>query len=80
MQAMKNLCKFLWIIFIIFSLFKFLDYDSFLTHLSVALISKKIPFYANLYPFIETALGIAFDRMESTNNSFRYITGFINYF
>jgi hypothetical protein len=47
--------------FIVFSFFKFLDYkgfpDSFKRYDPLA---KRIPAYASFYPFLETALGIAF--------------------
>jgi copper chaperone CopZ len=52
---------FMGLFFIVFSFFKFLDYkgfpDSFKRYDPLA---KRIPAYANLYPFLETALGIAF--------------------
>ena len=57
----KSMQIFMGLFFIIFSLFKFLDYDSFPDSFKrYDPLAKKIPFYANLYPFIETALGIAF--------------------
>lgn len=52
---------FMGLFFIVFSFFKFLDYkgfpDSFKRYDPLA---KRIPAYANLYPFLETALGVAF--------------------
>tara|TARA_A100001011_G_scaffold400778_1_gene518666 strand:+ start:4544 stop:5254 length:711 start_codon:yes stop_codon:yes gene_type:complete len=57
----RSMQVFMGLFFIIFSLFKFLDYDSFPTSFKrYDPLAKKIPFYANLYPFLETALGIAF--------------------
>ena len=57
----RSMQIFMGLFFIIFSLFKFLDYDSFPTSfIRYDPLAKKIPFYANLYPFLETALGIAF--------------------
>ena len=57
----RSMQVFMGLFFIIFSLFKFLDYDSFPTSfIRYDPLAKKIPFYANLYPFLETALGIAF--------------------
>ena len=52
---------FMGLFFIVFSFFKFLDYkgfpDSFKRYDPLA---KRIPAYASFYPFLETALGIAF--------------------
>lgn len=52
---------FMGLFFIVFSFFKFLDYkgfpDSFKRYDPLA---KRIPAYAILYPFLETALGVAF--------------------
>ena len=57
----RSMQIFMGLFFIIFSFFKFLDYDSFPTSfIRYDPLAKKIPFYANLYPFLETALGIAF--------------------
>ncbi len=57
----KSMQIFMGLFFITFSLFKFLDYRGFPTSfMRYDPLAKKIPFYANLYPFIETALGIAF--------------------
>ena len=57
----KSMQIFMGLFFLIFSLFKFLDYSSFPTSfMRYDPLAKKIPFYANLYPFLETALGIAF--------------------
>ncbi len=57
----RSMQIFMGLFFIIFSFFKFLDYDSFPTSfMRYDPLAKKIPFYANLYPFLETALGIAF--------------------
>ena len=47
--------------FIVFSFFKFLGYRSFPTSFSTYdPIAKAIPIYGWIYPFIETALGLAF--------------------
>ncbi len=57
----KSMQIFMGLFFIIFSLFKFLDYGGFpVSFKRYDPLAKKIPFYANLYPFLETALGIAF--------------------
>lgn len=57
----RSMQIFMGLFFIIFSFFKFLDYASFPTSfIRYDPLAKKIPFYANLYPFLETALGIAF--------------------
>ncbi|MEC8599017.1 MAG: heavy-metal-associated domain-containing protein, partial [Bacteroidota bacterium] len=57
----KSMQIFMGLFFITFSLFKFLDYRGFPTSfMRYDPLAKKIPFYANLYPFLETALGIAF--------------------
>ena len=57
----KSMQIFMGLFFVIFSLFKFLDYRGFPTSfMRYDPLAKKIPFYANLYPFLETALGIAF--------------------
>tara|TARA_A100000164_G_C21319539_1_gene501453 strand:+ start:156 stop:536 length:381 start_codon:yes stop_codon:yes gene_type:complete len=52
---------FMGLFFIVFSFFKFLDYqgfpDSFKRYDPLA---KRIPGYAEIYPFIETFLGIAY--------------------
>ena len=57
----RSMQVFMGLFFIIFSFFKFLDYDNFPTSfIRYDPLAKKIPFYANLYPFLETALGIAF--------------------
>jgi copper chaperone CopZ/uncharacterized membrane protein YphA (DoxX/SURF4 family) len=57
----KAMLLFMGLFFIVFSFFKFLDYqgfpDSFRRYDPLA---KKIPGYAQIYPFLETALGIAF--------------------
>ena len=56
----KSMQIFMGLFFVIFSLFKFLDYNSFPTSfMRYDPLAKKIPFYANLYPFLETALGIS---------------------
>ena len=47
--------------FIVFSFFKLLDYKNFPTSFRrYDPIAKKIPFYAWMYPFLETVLGILF--------------------
>ena len=57
----RSMQIFMGLFFIIFSLFKFLDYGGFpVSFKRYDPLAKKIPFYANLYPFLETALGIAF--------------------
>lgn len=52
---------FMGLFFIVFSLFKFLDYkgfpDSFKRYDPIA---KIVPFYAEFYPFLETGLGISY--------------------
>ncbi len=57
----RGMQLFMGLFFIVFSFFKFLDYkgfpDSFKRYDPLA---KKIPGYASFYPFLETALGIAF--------------------
>lgn len=57
----RSMQIFMGLFFIVFSFFKFLDYkgfpDSFKRYDPLA---KRIPAYANLYPFLETALGVAF--------------------
>ena len=57
----KGMLLFMGLFFIVFSFFKFLDFqgfpDSFKRYDPLA---KKIPGYAQIYPFLETALGIAF--------------------
>ena len=56
----KSMQIFMGLFFVIFSLFKFLDYNSFPTlFMRYDPLAKKIPLYANLYPFLETALGIS---------------------
>ena len=57
----RSMQIFMGLFFIIFSLFKFLDYGGFpVSFKRYDPLAKKIPFYANLYPFLETALGIAY--------------------
>ena len=57
----KSMQIFMGLFFVIFSLFKFLDYNSFPTSfMRYDPLAKKIPLYATLYPFLETALGISF--------------------
>ena len=52
---------FMGLFFIVFSFFKFLDYRGFPDSFSrYDPLAKKIPGYAKIYPFIETALGAAF--------------------
>ncbi|MDA9572221.1 heavy-metal-associated domain-containing protein [Flavobacteriaceae bacterium] len=57
----QSMLYFMGLFFIVFSFFKFLDYggfpDSFARYDPLA---KKSRLYAKIYPFIETALGIAF--------------------
>ena len=52
---------FIGLFFIVFSFFKFLDYngfpDSFMRYDPLA---KSMPFYAKFYPFLETGLGISY--------------------
>lgn len=57
-QLMLN---FMGLFFIIFSFFKFLDYQGFSASFArYDPLAKRSPFYAKIYPFLETALGIAF--------------------
>ena len=52
---------FMGMFFIVFSFFKFLDYEGFPNSFKrYDPLAKKIPAYAKLYPFLETVLGIAF--------------------
>ena len=52
---------FMGMFFIVFSFFKFLDYEGFPNSFKrYDPLAKKIPTYAKLYPFLETVLGIAF--------------------
>ena len=52
---------FMGLFFIVFSFFKFLGYRSFPTSFATYdPIAKAIPIYGWIYPFIETALGLAF--------------------
>ena len=52
---------FMGLFYIVFSFFKFLDYTSFPSSFrQYDPITKVFPFYGWLYPFIETALGLAF--------------------
>lgn len=52
---------FMGMFFIVFSFFKFLDYEGFPNSFKrYDPLAKKIPRYAKLYPFLETVLGIAF--------------------
>ena len=52
---------FMGLFFIVFSFFKFLGYRSFPTSFATYdPIAKAIPIYGLIYPFIETALGLAF--------------------
>jgi len=57
----KGMTLFMGLFFIVFSFFKFLDYKGFPDSFSrYDPLAKKIPVYAQVYPFIETLLGIAF--------------------
>ena len=52
---------FMGLFFVVFSLFKFLDYQEFPNLFKrYDPLAKRIPGYAKLYPFLETALGSAF--------------------
>ena len=52
---------FMGLFFVVFSFFKFLGYSSFPTSFATYdPIAKAIPIYGWIYPFIETALGLAF--------------------
>ena len=52
---------FMGLFFVVFSFFKFLGYRSFPTSFATYdPIAKAIPIYGWIYPFIETALGLAF--------------------
>ncbi|WP_375239585.1 heavy-metal-associated domain-containing protein [Aurantibacter sp.] len=59
---------FMGLFYIVFSFFKFLDYQGFPKSFKMYdPLAKKIPFYAWIYPFIEAALGILFlTRIEIT--------------
>lgn len=57
----QSMRYFMGLFFIVFSFFKFLDYQGFAPSFArYDPLAKKSIFYAKLYPFIETALGIAF--------------------
>ena len=52
---------FMGLFYIVFSFFKFLDYNSFPTSFrQYDPIAKRIPIYGWIYPFLETALGLSF--------------------
>lgn len=52
---------FMGLFFIVFSFFKFLDYGGFaIAFAKYDPIAKRIIYYGNIYPFIETILGIMF--------------------
>ena len=60
--------SFMGLFFIVFSFFKFLGYRSFPSSFATYdPIAKLIPLYGWLYPFIETALGLAFLFQHSLN-------------
>jgi hypothetical protein len=57
----KKMEIFMGMFFIVFSFFKFLDYEGFPNSFKrYDPLANKIPAYAKLYPFLETGLGIAF--------------------
>jgi len=52
---------FMGLFYIVFSFFKFLDYNSFpASFRQYDPIAKRIPIYGWIYPFLETALGLSF--------------------
>ena len=60
-DANQAMLFFMGLFFITFSFFKFLDYQGFPHALArYDPLAKKSLFYAKLYPFIETVLGVAF--------------------
>lgn len=55
------MCDFMGLFYIVFSFFKMLDLKGFPSSFRMYdPLAKKVPLYANIYPFIETALGIMF--------------------
>ena len=60
-NSREMMFDFMGLFFIIFSFFKMLDLKNFPTSFSMYYpLSKKIPFYGWVYPFIEIALGLMF--------------------
>lgn len=61
-QGLANFMQFfMGLFYIVFSFFKFLDYKGFPSSFQqYDPIAKKWPFYGWIYPFLETALGLAF--------------------
>lgn len=61
LSAERGMQIFMGLFFIVFSFFKFLDYKGFPESFKrYDPLAKNIPIYASIYPFLETALGIAF--------------------
>ena len=61
LSVKRGMQIFMGLFFIVFSFFKFLDYKGFPnSFMRYDPLAKSIPFYAKLYPFLETGLGISY--------------------